>query len=219
MRERLKMRLAIFLLLLFTLHTALSAKPKRPTNFTKRVKDLLKQMAVENEYKKFDKCHIVPWDFMADMIDQYERRKRTKKEMTTFIDHLAMIHKDASFYKKLDAGTREKLENLRKDSQDIAKKALGSGNMKMLAQALFNIPSNLYPGYLSNNRGIRNRFDPPKKELNTVRTDDATNIAKALYAKYHPYGLTMYPDPKNPNRAKSSDTPPNDNSGAYVTIA
>ena len=176
-------------------------------------------MAAANWYGKFDKCHIVHWDFMADMIEQYDSGTRTKAYMTTFINNLAKIHTDASFYKALTACTRKELKTLTTTFHTKATAALGSGDMKELAKALFNMPSNLYPGNLSNNRSIKNRLDPPKKGSNTVRTDDGTKTAKALYAKYYPHGLNIYPDPSSPlTRAKSSDTPPGDTSGDYVTI-
>ena len=213
------MKLAIFLLLLFTLHTALSTKPTRPSYFASEVKSLLADMARANGYTRFDKCHIVYWDFMADMIDQYDSGTRTKAYMTTFINDLAKIHTDATFYKALPANTNADLKTLAAKYQGNAIAALRSGDMKELAKALFNIPSNLYPGDSSNNRGIKNRFDPPKKGSNTVRTDDGTTTAKALYAKYHPYGLDAYTDKSSPlTRAKSSDIPPGDTSGNYVTI-
>jgi len=214
-----KMRLAIFLLLSFTLHAVLSTKPKRPSNFATDVKDLLADMASANWYGKFDKCHIVHWDFMAKMINEYDSGTRTKQDMIIFINDLAKIHTDASFYKTLTACTKTELKTLTTTYHSKATAALGSNDMTELAKALFNIPSNLYPGNLSNNRSIKNRLDPPKAVSKTVRSDDATQTAKALYKKYHGYGLNIYPDPASPlTRAKSSDIPPGDASGDYVTI-
>ena len=213
------MKLATFLLFLFTLHTALSTRPSRPSNFASEVRDLLADMAAANGYGRFDKCHIVHWDFMADMIEQYDSGTRTTAYMTTFINDLAKIHTDASFYKALTGNTNAELKTLATKYQGKATAALGSGDMKELAKALFNIPSNLYPGDFSNNRSIKNRLDPPKKGSKTVRTDDGTKTAKALYAKYHPHGLNIYPDPSSPlTRAKSSDIPPGDTSGDFVTV-
>jgi len=214
-----KMRFAIFLLLTFTLQAVLSTKPKRPSNFATEVKDLLADMATANGYGKFDKCHIVHWDFMADMIDEYDRGARSKADMTTFINDLASIHTDASFYKTLTPSTKTDLSTLTTKYQGKATAALGSNDMTELAKALFNIPSNLYPGNLSNNRSIKNRLDPPKAGSKTVRTDDATQTAKDLYRDYKGDGLNIYPDPASPaTRAKSSDIPPGDTSGDYVTI-
>jgi len=214
-----KMRLAIFLLLSFTLHAVLSTKPKRPSGFDKEVKDLLADMATANGYGRFDKCHIVHWDFMADMIDDYDTGKRTNAEMSTFIDDLAKIHTDASFYQTLTPSTKTDLKTLTTTYHTKATAALVSNDMADLAKALFNIPSNLYPGNLSNNRSIKNRLDPPKAGSKTVRTSDATKTAKALYKDYQKWGLNIYPDPASPaTRAKSSDIPPGDTSGDYVKV-
>jgi len=213
------MRLAIFLLLTFTLHAVLSTKPKRPSGFATDVKGLLADMATANGYGRFDKCHIVHWDFMAKMIDEYDSGRLTNAKMTTFIDDLAKIHTDATFYLTLTLGTQTELKTLTTKYHSRATAALLSNNMAELAKALFNIPSNLYPGNLSNNRSIQNRLDPPKKGSKTVRTDDATQAAKDLYKDYEGDGLIIYPDPAStPNRAKSSDIPPGDTSGDYVTI-
>ena len=214
------MRFAIFLLLTFTLQAVLSTKPKRPSNFATEVKDLLADMATANWYGKFDKCHIVHWDFMADMIDEYDSGTQTKADMTTFINDLAIIHTDASFYKTLTACTKTELKTLTTTYHSKATAALGSDDMTELAKALFNIPSNLYPGNLSNNRSIKNRLDPPKKEATTGgRSDDGTQAAKDLYKDYKGDGLIIYPDPASPaTRAKSSDIPPGDASGDYVKV-
>ena len=97
--------------------------------------------------------------------------------------------------------------------------AIESRSMTTLAKSLFNIPSNLYPGDQNNNRLLQGRLDPPKHERTTGgRSNDASNHAKALYAKYQEDELQIYPDPSSSTRALSSDKPPDDESNDYVTI-
>ena len=218
------MKITFVFLLFFTLHAvhSLKAPPKakRPSSFPRNVIVLLKKMSIENGYVNFDKCHIVNWDFIAKMVQKYKSGTLTKTEMTKFINNLAKIHKSASFYDALKATTRRELVTLTNKYHADAKHALATGKMWMLERSLFSIPSNLYPGDQSNNRSIKNRLDPPKAESTTGgRSDEATQHAKHLYAKYKADGLNIYPDPSSPTtRAKSSDTPPGDTSGDYVTI-
>ena len=206
------------------------------------------EMARANGYRKFDKCHIVDWDFIAHMILRYKRGTKTRRQMTQFRKHwtltrkrmvqfkirgklarmqmtqfindLAKFHRSASFFDALKSATARKLATLTAKYKAEAKKALATGDTRKLARSLFNMPSNLYPGDPRNNRSIKNRLDPPKAESTTGgRSDEATQIAKNLYAKYKRIGLTIYPDPSSPlTRAKSSDKPPGDTSGDYVTI-
>jgi len=218
------MKITLIFLLFFTLHVIQSAKappkPQRPRSFSTEVRLLMANMAKENGYGKFDKCHIVDWDFMAKMIQRYKSGTLTKTKMTKFISDLAKIHKSASFYDALKGTTKKTLTTLTKKYEADAKNALATGNNAKLARSLFNIPSNLYPGKQSNNRSIKNRLDPPKVEsLAGGRSDEATQHAKNMYAKYKRDGLNIYPDPASPaTRAKSSDRPPRDTSGDYVTI-
>jgi len=246
------MKLTFIFLFLFTLHIVhcarVSSRVPRPRSFSAEVRVLVVEMARANGYKKFDKCHIVDWDFIAHMILRYKRgtlaRRRiaqfykrgtltkrrmaqfykhgklARNQMTQFINDLAKIHRSASFFDALKSATTRKLVTLTVKYKAAAKKALATGNTQKLAKALFNIPSNLYPGDQRNNRSIKNRLDPPKAELVTGgRSDEATRIAKNLYAKYKRLGLAIYPDPSSPlTRAKSSDKPPGDTSGDYVTI-
>ena len=218
------MKITLIFLFFFALHIVHSLKappkPQRPRSFSTEVRVLLAKMAKENGYMKFDKCHIVDWDFMAKMILRYKSGTLTKTEMTKFINNLAKIHKSASFYDALKGTTRKELVTLTNKYHADAKRALATRNTLKLARSLFNMPSNLYPGDQSNNRSIKNRLDPPKADSGTGgRSDEATQHAKHLYAKYKADGLNIYPDPSSPTtRAKSSDTPPGDTSGDYVTI-
>jgi len=223
------MKSIVIFLFLFCIHAAFSGKPKakpppakpsRPKTFTKEVTDLMSTFAKSNGYKKFDKCHIVHWDFMATITQSYLSGTVTKKQMTTFINDLAKIHTDASYYDELTGAMKTKLKTMTAKYKKDALNALASGDIGDLTKFLYNMPSNLYPGNLSNNRSIKNRLDPPKKEAATGgRSDDGTKISKYWYKTYKKLGLNIYPDPSSPTtRAKSSDKPPGDTSGDYVTV-
>ena len=170
-------------------------------------------MATANGYGgEFQGCHIVPWNFIAKMYDQL-----SKSKMNEFIDDLAMIHTDASFYDALDQTTKDELDELTNTYQLKAKEHLDEGNTVELRKDLYNIPSNLYPGDSSNNQSIQGNLDPPRKGTESARSDDATDQAKALYVKYNVKGLGIRSDSSSPPRAKSSDKPPGATKD-YVTI-
>ena len=154
------MRVIVFLLLSFYLHAVVSQTLKRPSNFDNEVDSLLMKMATANGYGagQFHRCHIVPWKFIADMYD-----KLGNSNMIKFIDDLAKIHKDASFYDALDKGTQDTLDEVTNDYLLRAKEHLENGNTAELAKDLYNLPSNLYPGNPSNNLSIQGNLDPPRK--------------------------------------------------------
>ena len=192
----------------------------RPSGFTTEVGKLLKEMATANGYTKFDRCHIVPWKFMGSMILDHKNGKISNAKMNKFINDLARIHKSASFYDALPKSTKTELLTLTTKYRDEALALVKSGSTTDLAKRLFNIPSNLYPGDRSNNRSIQNNLDPPKEESASGGSSKrATAIAKLLFKKYEPSGLTAMFDPSAPGvRVKSSDKPPSDKSGDYVKI-
>ena len=218
----------IISILLFTiiLHEVYSVKipppPKvpRPSAFAAEVNTLLRKMATENGYgTKFDRCHIVPWKFMGDRILDHKNGKMSNTKMNNFIKDLAKIHKSASFYQELQKSTKAELETLTTKYKNDALAAVKTGDTNKLAKSLFNMASNLYPGDRSNNRSIQNNLDPPKEESTTGgRSTEATPIAKLLYRKYQPDGLTAMHDPSTPANVKSSDKPPGDTSGDYAKI-
>ena len=170
-------------------------------------------MAADNEYVSYHKCHIVPWKFIEKVIGLYATGPLTRareEDMLTFINDLAVIHDDASFYDALDPYIKHKLGVLTTGYQNKAKEALGNGNMEELAKTLNSIPSNLYPCDPHNNLSIQDNLDPPRKGTKSARSGDATKQAKALYEKYHQEGLDISLDiNKTPDKAKSSDKPPN----------
>ena len=224
------MKIGIIFLLVLALHAAssseLSARARkpptipRPSSFSSKVVALLGQMAKANRYTRYDKCHIIPWQFMRDMVVKYSNKQISKGVMKTFIKGIAQIHKDAAFYDALPRATKTTLATLTKMYETDAQNALTSGNMKLLITSLFNMPSNLYPGDPSNNRSIRNNIDAPKELASSGfgRTTDATTVAKRLFAKYSRYGLTKFSKPGSFTMAKTSDKPPGDTTGDYVTI-
>ena len=210
----------------FTVNAVKSPKTKklpgvtRP-GFDKDVNNLIKDMANVNGYTaKFDRCHVVPWKFIATMVDEFTNGNLPKGRMNTFIKDLARIHKSASFYYALSKTTKKTLENLTNNYKTNALAAVKAKDPKKLARMLFNIPSNLYPGDRRNNRSIQDNLDPPKEELGSGgRSNEAVQGAKTFLAKYAKYGLTAKDDPSAPGvKVKSSDIPPGDTSGDYVKI-
>ena len=192
----------------------------RPSSFSSKVTELLKQMGTANKYVRFDKCHILPWQFLNDMVENYSNGKIAKGVMKTFISDLAQIHTDAAFYSALLPATQNTLTSLTTTFETDAQTALNGGNMQKLAKSLFNMPSNLYPGDQGNNRSIQNNIDAPKQLASSGmgRSTDATTVAKKLFAKYAPYGLTKLSKSGSSTMAKTSDKPPGDSTGDYVTI-
>ena len=187
----------------------------RPSSFASDVNKLLSDMADENKYnKKFDRCHILPWQFLRDMITKYSSNTR---RMQTFINDLSQIHTGATYYLVLKSATRKTLRSLTAKYRTEALKALTNGNTKELANKLYNMPSNLYPGDPTNNRSIQNNIDAPKED-SSGRSTTASAVAKMLFTTYRVEGLTMLSKPGDPTMAKTSDKPPGDTTGDYVTI-
>ena len=87
------MRRNLYLLLSLTLYARLSAKPPRPSSFDTKVANLLSDMAAANSDGLYEKCHIVPWDFIADMIDKYRKKAKSKEVMTATEDANNQIRK------------------------------------------------------------------------------------------------------------------------------
>ena len=193
----------------------------RPSSFASDVNKLLSDIAKENRYpnSKFDRCHVVPWQFLRDMIVKYNSKKITKTVMQNFVNDLGQIHKSATFYIVLKSATRKTLATLTTKYYTNAIKALNSGNTKELVKSLYNIPSNLYPGDPKNNRSIQDNFDAPKEESATGgRSTTASAVAQSLFRTYSAYGLTKLNKPGSTTMGKTSDKPPGDTTGDYVTI-
>ena len=190
----------------------------RPRSFASDVNKLLSDMADENKYmKKFDRCHILPWQFLRDMITKYNSNQINKNQMKTFINDLSQIHTGATYYVVLRSSTRKTLKSLTSKYCTEALKALDNGNTKELANKLYNMPSNLYPGDPTNNRSIQNNIDAPKED-SSGRSTTASAVAKMLFTTYRVHGLTMLSKPGDSTMAKTSDKPPGDTTGDYVTI-
>ena len=232
------MRIYTIILLCIIVHVVLSAKGKqvkkpkprypkkqlgpttRPRAFTGEVTRLISSMANENGYRIYDKCHILPWKFIRDMVVSHWTRGITRNQMRAFIKDLGSIHTSATYYKVLRPATKARLYILSKAYTVKALAALEKENSSLLLKYLFNMPSNLYPGNSANNRSIKDNLDPPKegnKRVQRLRTKVASKQAKKLYKSYKRYGLTTKPEP-NGNRIKTSDKPPGDRTGDYVTI-
>ena len=211
-QEKVNMRAIILLLLALALHAFLSQALARP-NFKADVNDLLQKMATQNGYTLFHKCHIVPWNFIENTIDNGDKAK-----IEAFIEDLAKIHTDASFYNALKKDTQTNLDEMTNDYKSDARTHLQNGETNNLKKDLFNIPSNLYPGDPSNNMSIQGNLDPPRKKTTTGgRSNDATDQAKALYKKYQGDGLSISSDDPTSLIAKSSDKLPNTDEN-YVTM-
>ena len=228
------MKIYAIFLIGFIIHAVLSAKGKRPTpkypkrqlgttsrprGFKSEVTQLLSEMATDNNYIVYDKCHIVPWKFMKDMVVSHWAHGQTKAEMRAFIKKLGIIHKSAAYYKALKDDTQKELSKLALTYTTRALSALREEDSYELLKCLFNMPSNLYPGNPSNNRSIKDNLDPPKEasKLNMRRTRQASEQAKKLFKAYEVHGLTTKPAPYG-TRIKSADKPPGDTTGDYVTI-
>ena len=198
------------------LHVHAAADDLERPKFYDRVHKLLGNVGEENNYVKgtFDRCHIVPWAFIKDKINQ-------NKNLDDFIDDLAKIHDDAAYYKNVKTENQEKIKKFTEEYKDAAKEAIKNKNMKAadkknLAKILFNFPSNLYPGNRAIDNEIDNNLDPPKKvKGNKERSNEATDHAKELYKKYKNCGLNIK---ENSGKALSSDKPPGDASDKYITI-
>ena len=215
------MSITICLLLSLMLHAPLhvhaAAEDLKRPDFYSEVKELLGDMAEENKYETntFDRCHIVPWGFIKNRINE-------NKNLDDFIDDLAEIHDDAAFYKNVKAENQEKIKKFTEDYKAAAKeiikdKYLTFEDKKKLAKSLFNFPSNLYPGDEKINKEIANNLDPPKKVKGSEeRSNEATEHAKELYMKYKDSGLNIKEDS---GKALSSDKPPDDSSDKYITIS
>ena len=197
-------------------------KISRPSCFASDVNGLLTGIAKENRYpnSKFDRCHVVPWQYLRDMIVKYANNAISLTTMRNFVDDLAQIHKSATFYKVLKPGTKATLTALTDKYRKNAIKALTSGKFTELAKQLYNMPSNLYPGDPGNNRSIKDNFDAPKEDSATGgRSTTASAVAKMLFAKYgKTMGLTKLDKPGDQTMAKTSDKPPGDTTGDYVTV-
>ena len=204
-----------------------AASIKRP-DFKKDVEDILDDMGKYNKYefnpkdkggrkRPFDKCHIIPFGFMKKMIDEYSHDNFKSDIMEEFILDLAKMHTTAAFFSALPDTTQKEIGRLAKKYYDNAKSAFEVGDLLMLAKTLFNMPSNLYPGDHDNNNDIGNNIDPPKEGIGKTRTKEASKVAKELFNKYKPYGLTEKSDGKL-NMAKTSDKPIGDDTGDYVSI-
>ena len=135
----------------------------RPSSFASDVNGVLSDMANANKYTRFDRCHVIPWQFLRDMIVKYNSKKITKAVMQKFVDDLAQIHKSAAFYTVLKSTTRKTLSTLTTKYHTNAINALSSGNTKELVKNLYNMPSNLYPGDPGNNRSIQDNFDTQRR--------------------------------------------------------
>lgn len=222
------MKITILVLITLIIHAALSVKqmkkvkPKksvypttklaplrRPASFFVDVRGLMKSIAASNGYKSFDKCHIVPWKFIQEMVAKHWAKRISQSQMELFINALSSIHYDAAYYKSARADDKKKLSALVKDYQKRALDALKKGDSRELLKLLFNMPSNLCPGDSSLNRSIQNNFDPPRKQtIFGRRSADATAKAKVLFQKYSRLGLTAIQHPITPTSIKSSDKPP-----------
>ena len=203
--------------------TVKRAKPPapipRPSSFASDVNRLLSDIAKENKYTTFDRCHVVPWQFLRDMIVKFNSKKINKTVMQNFVNDLAQIHKSATFYIVLKSATRKTLATLTTKYHTNAIKALNSGNTKELVKNLYNMPSNLYPGDPRNNRSIQDNFDAPKEDSGTGgRSTMASTVAKSLFRTYSAYGLSKLNKPGSTTMAKTSDKPPGDTTGDYITI-
>ena len=220
------MKIAWIFLTAFALQAAAASENFKLVNtiprpsFTSKVTDLLKHMGTANKYVVFDKCHILPWQFLSHMVENYSNNRIRKDVMETFINDLAQIHTDAAYYNVLSPETQHTLVSLTMEFTAYAQTALNGGNMQELAKSLFNMPSNLYPGDQGNNRSIQNNIDAPKQLASSGmgRSTDATTVAKKLFAKYAPYGLTKLSKPCSSTMAKTADKPPGDSTGDCVTI-
>ena len=222
------MKISCLLFATFILHAVASSellkrvKPTapipRPASFASDVNGLISDMAKANKYDNgFDRCHIIPWHFLRDMINKYNSKQINKSKMKTFINDLSQIHKSATYYVVLELATRNKLKNLVAKYLKEAHDALDDGKTKELASKLYNMPSNLYPGDPTNNRSIKNNIDAPKEDSGG-RTTTASAVAQRLFRTYRGLGLTMLSNPDDPSMAKTSDKPPGDTTGDYVTI-
>ena len=222
--------LAFILVAHFFFHSELSVKStttnfRRP-RFSAKVNGLLDSMAKDNAYswkgkRNYHKCHIVPWNFMEQMIRKFNTKNLSSTTGITFnvtlnfIEDLSKIHVDATFYKNLQFTTSKKLRDTVKEKRLIALDLLDYFLLKtttketkerkyLLLKTLFNMPGNLFPGNAPSNMGIKDRFDPPRKDINGSRSMDATKTAKDIFKKYQKNGLIGLSD-KNPNEIKSSD--------------
>ena len=234
------MKISIIILLGFIIQVGFSAKgrpvrkprvpsyPKtklgstvRPRAFYSEIRALLSDMAKENGYTKYDKCHIIPWQFIKDMVVKHWQHRITKKTLQNFILNLADSHSTAAFYKALSDDTQKTLTKRANEYKKCALDALDRGDSTDLLKWLFNMPSNLYPGDPSNNRSIKDNLDPPKdaNKRNRARTGKASRKAEAMYKLYTPFGLTTK-DEVNGNgiRIKTADKPPGDHTGDFITI-
>ena len=182
-------------------------------SFEGKTRKILGKMASENEYSLggYTICHIVPWQFIEDMIKDMIN---DSENFDTFIDDLATIHTDAAFYKKLSDKSKTDIDSITEEYKTAAKKAARDKDMNMLANTLFNIPSNLFPGDNAITGKIGERqMNPPKKGVGAHRINQATDHAKQLYKSYHDSGLEIHSD--RLGRALSSDRPPKND---YITI-
>ena len=173
----------------------------------------MKEMAAANGYISnfYDICHIVPLAFIKQIM------QGTPDKVNAFIEDLAEIHKDATFYNKLDVTWKEYTQTNTTKFKNAAKQALAEENMEDLEEMLNTIPSNLYPGKDEINKEIAENLDPPKKDNGSKeRSNEATQHAKELYAKYKDSGLNIKEDS---GKALSSDYPPGDSSAKYITIS
>lgn len=188
----------------------------RPS-FTNEVTGLLKDMAQDNGYTSFDKCHVIPWQFIQNQVqNNFQNNKPYLQEL---IDDLSEKHSDATFYKKHKGSTRTTLNSLINRYKTKANQALQNDEAGLL-KALFNMPSNLFPGDSSINKSVQGNFDAPRKGTASSRGDQATKQAKELWVKYQGDGLTVRIDLNNRPKgtwAKSSDNPPTDQK-LYVEI-
>ena len=199
---------------------------RRP-RFSAKINGLLDSMAKDNAYswtkkRNYHKCHIVPWNFMEQMISKFNTKNLSSTTGITFnvtlnfIEDLSKIHVDATFYKNLGITTSKKLRDTVKEKRLIALDLLDYFLLKrttketkerkyLLLQTLFNMPSNLFPGNAPSNMGIKDRFDPPRKDTKGSRSMDATKTAKDIFKKYENDGLVGFKDTSDPNKIKSSD--------------
>ena len=180
--------------------------------------------------RTFHKCHIIPFGFIQRM---FSENGKDRKMMEEFIKDLAKIHTTAAFYKALHPTVQKKLEGLTVQYETAAITAYENRDEKKLGIALFNMPSNLYPGDPDNNVSIGNNLDPPKEAAQHEgkpprkkgpgqdikrRTERADYLATELFQKYHINGLEIKTDGSNHNRAKTSDKTKKEPNGDFVYI-
>ena len=216
----------VIFLLSSILYEAFSAKTA-PRNGAKRsfknkIRTLFDAVAVANKYqispRNFDLCHIVPAKFINKMVDQYSNKQISTIKMNKFINDLAKVEKKAAFYYLSPLPTKLDLETLTQENKEEAIDFMNKGNIEGLKEALYNMPSNLFPGSSSINRSIQDNIDPPKVMGPDGRLNEATSNAKELYENYKEDGLTKVNKEGDTTMAKSSDSPPGDDSDLYVKM-